>query len=71
MQFNPDPNKQAIEVIFFCKSGSANFFHPPIKVNNNSIAKCPNPKHLGILLNSKLNFKSHVDQKIKENVTNY
>ena len=53
MQFNPDPNKQANEVIFFRKSNSANVFHPSIKFNNNSIAKCPSQKHLEIVLDSK------------------
>ena len=62
MQFNPDPNKQANEVIFSRKSDSANVFLPPIKLNN-SIPKCPSQKHLGIVLDSKLNFNSHVDEK--------
>ena len=66
MQFNPDPNKQANEVIFTCTSDSANIFHPPITFNINSIAKCPSQKYLGIVLDSKLNFNSHVDEKIKK-----
>ena len=41
MQFNPDPNKQANEVIFSRKKKSNNFSHPPIKFNNNDISKCP------------------------------
>ena len=55
MQFNPDPNKQANAVIFSRKSDSANDFHPSIKFNNNSIAKCPSQKYLGIVLDSKFN----------------
>ena len=66
MQFNPDPNKQANEVIFSRKSSSNNLSHPPIKFNNNDISKCPHQKHLGIVLDSKLNFIAHVDQKIKK-----
>ena len=66
MQINPDPNKQANEVIFSRKCDSANVFHPLIKLNNNSIPKCPSQKHLGIVLDSKLNFNSHVDDKIKK-----
>ena len=66
MQFNHGPNKQANEVILSLKSDSANFFHPPIKINNNSIAECPNPKNLVIMLGSILNFSSHIDQKIKK-----
>ena len=66
MQFNRDTNKQANEVTFSCKSDSASVFLPPIKRNNNSIPKCPSQKHLGIMLDSKLNFSSHVDEKIKK-----
>ena len=65
MQFNPDPNKQANEVIFSRKPDLANVFHLPIKFTKKSIAKCPSQKHLGIMLNSKLNLNSHVDEKIK------
>ena len=57
MQFNPDPNKQANEVIFSRKSDSANVFHPPITLNNNSIPKCPSQKQLRIVLNSKIKFQ--------------
>ena len=39
MQFNPDPKKQAIEVIFYRKARSNNFSHPPIKFNTNDISK--------------------------------
>ena len=66
MQFNPDPNKQANEVIFSRKTNSNNLSHPPIKFNNNNISKCPHQKPLGIVLDSKLNFNAHADQKIKK-----
>ena len=66
MQFNPDPNKQANEVIFSRKTSSNNLSHPPIKFNKNGISKCPHQRHLGIVLDSKLNFNAHVDQKIKK-----
>ena len=52
-QFNPDPNKQAKEVIFSRKSNSANIFYLPIKFNNDSITRCSSQKHLGIALDSK------------------
>ena len=61
MEFNPDPNKQANEVIFSGKT--KNSFHPPVAFNNTVIKKYPNHKHLGIVLDSKLDFKFHVDQK--------
>ena len=47
-QFNPDPNKQSIEVIFSRKPSSNKLPYPPIKLNNNDISKCPHQKHLGI-----------------------
>ena len=64
--FNPGSNKQANEVIFTRKTSSNNLLHPPIKFNNNDISKCPDQKHLGIVLDLKLNFNTHVDQKIKK-----
>ena len=52
-----------LEIIYF----SEYFFsHPPIKFNNNDISKCPHQKHLRIVLDSKLNFNAHIDQKIKK-----
>ena len=60
MLFNPDPNKQANEVIFSQKTSSNNLSHPPIKFN---ISKCPHQKHL--VLDSELNFNAHVDQNIR------
>ena len=66
MQFNPDPSKQANQVIFSRKTNSNNLSYPPIKFNNNNISKCPHQKHLGIVLDSKPNFNAHVDQKIKK-----
>ena len=66
MQFNPDPNKQANEVIFLWKSNSSNLTYPPVKLNNINIASCSHQKHLGIILDLKLNFNTHVAQKIKK-----
>ena len=66
MQFNPDPIKQANEVIFSRKSSSSNLSYPPIELYNNDVSKCPHQKYLGIVLDSKLNFNAHVDQKIKK-----
>ena len=66
MQFNPDPNKQANEVIFSRKSISHNLSHLPIKFNERIITKCNHQKYLGIILDSNLNFNTHIDQKIKK-----
>ena len=64
MHINPDPNKQANEIIFSPKSKV--HFHPPLTFNNNDVKKCPHQKHLGIILDSKLDFNIHVDNKIKK-----
>ena len=64
MQFNPDPNKQANEVIFSRKT--KNNSHRPVAFNNNVIKKYPHHKHLGIVLDSKLDFQFHVNQNIKK-----
>ena len=64
MQLNPDPTKQANEIIISQKTSSNNLSHAPIKFNNNDITKCSHQKHLGIILGSKLNFIAHVGQKI-------
>ena len=64
MQFNPDPNKQANEVIFSRKSISHNLSHPSIKFNERVITKCNHHKYLEIILDSNVNFNAHIDQKI-------
>ena len=66
MQFNSDPSNQTNEVIFSPKTSLNSLSHPLIKFNNDGISKCPHQKHLGIVLDSKLNFSAHVDQKIKK-----
>ena len=57
MSFNPDPSKQAQEVIFSSKL--KNIFHPPLVCNNPNISSWKTQKHLGILLDSKLTFEEH------------
>ena len=55
MSFNPDPNKQAQEVIFSRKL--KNVSHPPLVFNNANVSSCKSQKHLGVLLDSKLTFE--------------
>ena len=59
MQFNRDPNKQANEIIFSCKLVSTNLSHPPVKFYNNNVTRCSHQKHLGVALDSNLNFNTH------------
>ena len=65
MQFNPDPKKQANEVIFSRKSNKCTY--PPVIFNNNITATCPHQKHLGVVLDSKLDFSIQIEKKIKCN----
>ena len=57
MSCNPDPSKQAQEVIFSRKL--KNVSHPPLVFNNANVSSCKSQKHLGILLDSKLTFEEH------------
>ena len=58
MSFNPDPNKPAQEVIFSHKISQIN--HPILTLNDSQVEKTSCQKHLGMLLDSKLNFYEHV-----------
>ena len=62
MLFNPDPTKLAQEVIFSKKKKTQTY--QTISLNNIQVEKVPYQKHLGILLDEKLNFKQHVDSAI-------
>ena len=59
MIFNPDPTKPAQEVLFSRKK--QNQIHPTISLNNIQVEKVPYQKHLGLILDQKLNFKQHAD----------
>ena len=58
MSFNPDPNKQAQEVVFSRKVQIT--CHPSIYFNNKSFKQVPSQKNLGLILGSKLNFQEHL-----------
>ena len=62
MVFNPDITKQAIEVIFSCKSRKKE--HPDLTFNGIPIASKPFTKHLGVYLDSRLNFSKHIKEKV-------
>ena len=66
MQFNPDPSKQAYEIIFSRKLVSNYLSRPPVKFNSNNITRCCHQKHLEVTLDSNLNFNTHIDQKIRK-----
>ena len=62
--FNPDPTKQATEVCFSHKPDKVP--HKPLTFNNNKIQSSPARKHLGLILDSKLDFKQHMYDKINK-----
>ena len=59
MLFNPDPTKPAQEALFSRKK--QNQIHPTISFNNIQVEKVPYQKHLGLILDQKLNFKQHTN----------
>ena len=59
MSFNPDPQKQAVELIFSNKKNVVN--HPAIIFNNTPVMQVTEHKHLGVTLDSKLSFSAHLN----------
>ena len=59
MCFNPDPSKQAQEVIFSRKSKRPT--HPPLVFNNNNVSQTFSQKHLGVILDFKLTFEEYLN----------
>ena len=57
MSFNPDPRKQAHEVIFSRKSKAIS--HPTLVFNNNNVIQATSHKHLGIIFDTPLSFEKH------------
>ena len=60
MSFNPDPTKQAAEILFSQKQRSPD--HPPINFNNIEvkIKRVSDDKHLGLILDPKVSFIKHI-----------
>ena len=58
MSFNSDPLKQAQEVIFSRKRNKPH--HPDIIFNGNTIKKSSSQKHLGMFLDTNLDFDEHI-----------
>ena len=58
MLFNPDPSKPAQEVLFSRKKQVQ--IHPTISLNNLQVERAPYQKHLGLILDEKINFKQHI-----------
>ena len=64
MSFNPDPQKQAVELTFSRKKIEID--HPNIFFNNIPVKKVDEHKHLGIVLDTKLSFSAHIKESISK-----
>ena len=64
MSLNPDPQKQAVELLLSKKRHEID--HPDIFFNNIPVKKVEEHKHLGIILDSKLSFSSHIKSAISK-----
>ena len=54
MRLNPDPKKQVQEVIFSRKINK--IYHPPLYFHENLVKSSSTQKHLGMILDTKLDF---------------
>ena len=59
MSFNPDYTKPAHEFVFSCKRSETH--HPLLIIINVSVKHVPFHKHLGLILDSKLDFNKHIN----------
>ena len=64
MSFNPDLKKQAIEVLF--SKLRSTHRHNDLVFHNSPVQTHPHQKHLGLILDSKLTFMEHLNDKIKK-----
>ena len=64
MSFNPDPSKQAQEVIFSRKCTKED--HPPIYFNDIPVTQTTVQKHIGLCLDEKLNYNTHIKEKLSK-----
>ena len=64
MSFNPDPQKQAVELIFSRKRIAID--HPVVLFNDIPVKQVNEHKHLGIVLDSKLSFSAHIKSAISK-----
>ena len=62
MSFNPDPHKQAVEVVLSTKRYEID--HPMIFFNDIPVEKVDEHKHLGAILDRKLSFSAHINAAI-------
>ena len=63
MIFNPYVSKQAKDIVFPRQASAVN--HETAFLNNVPVIRENVSKHLGLLLDSKLNFFDHINEKLK------
>ena len=64
MSFNPDLTKQATEVVFSRKTKPIN--HTRLYFNNSTVVTSPIQKHLGLVLEKRIVFHHHLNEKISK-----
>ena len=64
MLFNPDTQKQAVELIFSRKNSKVD--HPKILFSNAPVMKVDEHKNLGLILDSKLTSSAHIKSAISK-----
>ena len=62
LEFNTGPAKQATDVLYSCKKSSPN--HPQIMFTGTVVARMNEQKYLGLILDSSLSFKKHLNETI-------
>ena len=64
MSFNPDPQKQAVELLLSKKRTGID--HPVVLFNDIPVKKVEEHKHLGLILDTKLSFSAHIKAAISK-----
>ena len=64
MSCNPDVSNQGQEIIFSLKKNIDN--HPAVIFNNLPINRKSTQKHFGLLLDEKIIFSEHINEKLKK-----
>ena len=64
MSFDSDFNKQSQEIIFSRQLNKPN--HPSLNFNNTVVIQSTTHKHLGMILDTKLDFQGHLKDKLSK-----